>query len=137
MSVTGLFLIDGGKLFDEEGQSGPNRFTWYRTQSLPNFGLTLQGLESRLSASGFNYYANMVRSEITGYVFEDRPATYFSKGTLTSVTGDLTPVLVINFLSGHFENVDDYKLQFRAENVADSTRVEYFPIINVRIIQEV
>lgn len=135
--ITGLFLIDGGKLFDESPGGFLNRLTWYRTQSLPSFGLVLQGLESRLTATGFNYMANMTRSAITGYVFQDRPATFLTKGTLTNVTGDLTPVLILNFTSAHFENVDDYRLQFRSENVSDAARVEFFPIIDVRIIEEV
>ena len=131
-----IFLIDGGKLYDSPVPA-VNRFSWYRTQALPTFGLVLQGLESRLDATGWNYYGNMVRDEASGYVFEDREMEFTTRGDLNGITGDTTPVILADWVSGDFATVDDYHLQFRAEKAADATRKEYFPIIHVSILEEV
>lgn len=135
--VTGLFLVDGGRVYDEQDPTTINRFSWYRTQLLPSFGLVLQGLEDRLSASGYNYFVNCVRHNLTGYVFEDRTAAYVPRGVLNEISGDTTPVLIVNFVTGDFDVVDDYRMQYRAEQVADATRKEYFPIIDIGILPEV
>jgi hypothetical protein len=135
--ITGIFLVDGGKLWDEIGLPSLNRFTWYRTQLLPSFGLVLQGLENRLNASGFNYRVNMTRTGATGYVISGRSATFISRGTLNGISGDTTPVVVLNWASGDFAVTDDYRMQYRAENASDATRVEYFPIIDITILDEV
>jgi hypothetical protein len=137
--VTGLFLIDGGRLYDEYGMVGPNRVTLYRTSMLPSFGLVLQGLESRLNVTGFNYYANMSRDVTTGLspIFTDRPVTFVERGALTEVTGDRTPVLIMNWVTGDLEDEAFYRLQFRAEVSGDPSRVEFFPIIDIGVIPEV
>ena len=135
--VTGLFLVDGGRVYDEQDPTTINRFAWYRTQLLPSFGLVLQGLEDRLSASGYNYWANCIRNDLTGYVFENRSVAYIPRGILNEVSGDLTPVLIVNWVTGDFNVVDDYRMQFRAEQVGDATRKEYFPVIDITILPEV
>lgn len=123
----------------------PNRVGFYPAQSLPVFGLVLPGLGSRLNASGFVYLANMSREIASGgvsSVFQDRPAAFFHRGTLTNVTGDRTPVIVTTFVSGDFALGEEerrrfYRLQVRSEVSGQPTRREIWPAYDFEIAREV
>lgn len=122
----------------------PNRSEYYRTAALPSFGMALEGRED-LTPSSHRFYANMNRRIASGgveMVFEDRIALFIRRGDMTGVSGDATPVLVVNFTSdefliGELEAKRYQRMQYRAVASGDPTRVEMWQPFNFEVVREV
>jgi hypothetical protein len=56
---------------------------------------------------------------------------------MSQVTGDRTPVLILDWAAGDFLIPAFYQLQYRAVEIGDPTRVEKYPIIDLEILPRV
>lgn len=134
-SADGLYQVlpRSGGLFDNESLRGVLRATLAQGSLLPNVGLILFGAD-RFTPSSHTYTASMkpVSTADTPSppdVFRDRAAVVVLR------TFDDAPVLAVEWEAGDLDTVGRFILQFKAVEVGDPTRVQFFSPIEIVVVE--